>query len=117
MAEKRKEVRIKKNLLVNISSDGFAVIGKVTGGETEYLSSEKMEPSDAIRQGAANNHIRADCIGDILTLYVNGQQVATATDSSFSSGDVGLIAGTFDISNTEINFDNFVVYELGTSEE
>ena len=92
-----------------ISSDGFAAIGKTTGGTSEYLSSEQMEPADAIKQGAVTNHIRTDCIGSSITLYVNGQQVATATDSSYTGGDVGLMAGTFEISSTEINFDNFLV--------
>ncbi len=92
-----------------ISSDGFAVIGKVTGGSTEYISSEKMAPSDAIKQGAATNHLRADCIGNTLTLYVNGQQASSTTDTAFTGGDVGLMTGTFDIPSTEIHFDNFVV--------
>jgi hypothetical protein len=30
-------------------------------------------------------------------------------DSSFSSGDVGLIAGSFATEGTDIHFDNFVV--------
>ena len=55
------------------------------------------------------NHIRADCIGNELTLYVNGQQVATATDSEFTGGDIGVIAGTFSTPGTDIHFDNFVV--------
>jgi hypothetical protein len=92
-----------------ISSDGFAVIGKVTAGSTEYISNEKMQPSDAIKQGNTTNHLRADCVGSTLTLYVNGQQVTSTSDSSFTGGDVGLIAGTFDIPSTEIHFDNFVV--------
>ena len=43
------------------------------------------------------------------TFYVNGQQVATTTDPSYTGGDVGLIAGTFDIPSTEITYDNFIV--------
>lgn len=92
-----------------ISSDGFAVIGKVTSGENVYISSEKMNPSDAINQGLATNHLRADCIGSTLTFYVNTQQVASISDSSFTGGDVGFIAGTFDIPSTEFSFDNLVV--------
>ncbi|MCP4140394.1 MAG: hypothetical protein GY755_08915 [Chloroflexi bacterium] len=92
-----------------ISSDGYAVVGKVAAGSTEYISNENMVPSDAIKQGAATNRIRLDCIGSNLTLFVNGQQVETATDSSFTSGDVGLLAGTFEVSSTEIHFDNFLV--------
>ena len=92
-----------------ISSDGYTAIGKVTGGSTEYLSSEQMIPADAIKQGAVTNRLRVDCIGSNLTLYVNGQQVATATDASYTGGDVGFLAGTFEISSTEIHFDNLLV--------
>ena len=92
-----------------ISSDGYSVIGKATDGSTEYLSSEKMIPTDAIKQGTTINHLRADCIGNTLTFYVNGQQVASTTDAAFTGGDIGFLAGTFDVPNTEIAFDNLVV--------
>lgn len=94
-----------------ISSDGYAVIGMVKDGEQVNLSSDQMELTGAIRQGADTNHIRADCIGNRLTLYVNGQQVASATDTTFTGGDVGLIAGTYNEVGTDILFDNFVVYK------
>jgi len=93
-----------------ISSDGYSVIGKVTNGRAEYISSEQMKPSGAIQQGFATNRLRADCIGDTLTLYVNGKLAASAIDSSYTGGDVGFIVGTFDIPNTEIAFDNLTVY-------
>lgn len=91
------------------SSDGFVVIGKKNAERSSYLSSEEMEPNDAVKQGLTTNHLRADCIGNTLTLYVNGQQVASATDDELVSGDVGLMAGTFDIPLAEFSFDNFVV--------
>jgi hypothetical protein len=40
---------------------------------------------------------------------VNGQQVLSATDSSLTSGDIGLIAGTYDEGNVDVLFDNLVV--------
>ena len=93
----------------NISSDGYAVIGKVSDGSQEYISSEHMVPSEAINQGNVSNKLRADCVGSTLTLYVNGQEVVTTTDTAYTSGDVGLMTGTFEIPGTEINFDNFLV--------
>ena len=93
-----------------ISSDGYSVIGKVTSGRSEYISSEQMNPSGAIQEGFSTNHLRADCIGDSLTLYVNGSLAASAVDSSFTGGDVGFIVGTFDIPSTGIAFDNLTVY-------
>lgn len=94
-----------------ISSDGYAAIGKKVGGSQQLISSDNMQKVDGITPGAATNHIRADCVGSELKLYVNGNLIATATDSSFTSGDVGLMAGTFDTAGTDILFDNFYVYK------
>jgi hypothetical protein len=70
-----------------------------------------MQTTDAVKQGDATNHLRGDCVGSTLTLYVNGQQVASVTDTSFTSGDIGLTVGTFDDPNAAVTFDNFVVNE------
>jgi hypothetical protein len=94
-----------------ISSDGYAVIGKVTAGDSEYISGNAMSPNDAIYQGKTTNHLRADCIGNSLTFYVNGQMVIRAKDSDFTDGDIGLMGGTFDIPSAEFSFDNLVVTE------
>jgi len=92
-----------------ISSDGFYGIAKVLNGEQELVGLENMEYSEAINQGNATNRLQAECVGQTLTLYVNDQQVFQTTDAQFSGGDVGLIAGTFDVACTDVHFDNFVV--------
>jgi len=91
-----------------ISSDGYYAIGTVIGGEQSIIG-ENMQPSDAIKTGFESNRIRFDCVGSTLSLYVNGKLVQEETDSSFASGDVGLMAGTFDTGGTQVAFDNFVV--------
>jgi hypothetical protein len=93
-----------------ISSDGFyGFLKRVDGGTPELLNMENMPPSDAINQGTESNTIRLDCVGETLTLYVNGVMVASTTDSALASGDVGLYAGSFSVPGTDILFDNFVV--------
>lgn len=94
-----------------ISSDGYYGIAKVVNGEQELIGMDNMEYSDAINQGSESNLLRADCVGNQLALYVNGEKVVDANDLQYSSGDVGLIAGTFDDAGTEVDFDNFVVRE------
>jgi len=91
-----------------ISSDGYYAIGTVIGG-TQSIIGENMQPSDAVNTGYESNRIRFDCVGSTLSLYVNGKLVQEETDSSFTSGDVGLMAGTFDTAGAQIAFDNFVV--------
>ncbi len=95
-----------------ISSDGYVGIGRVLNGEQSMLTDDgKMFQSDAVAQGSgALNHITAKCIGDRLTLIVNGKKVLTVHDSTFTDGDVGLIAGTYDEPGTDILFDNLVVH-------
>jgi len=92
-----------------ISSDGYYGIGKLRGGLRSLLGQAMMAYTPAITQGESLNHLRADCIGETLTLYVNGQPVGMAQDADFTDGDVGLIAGTFDQPGTDAVFDNFVV--------
>jgi hypothetical protein len=93
-----------------ISSDGFYAIQKFEDGERTSLGFEGMRPSPFIHQGAAENEILAECIGDRLGLWVNGVLLLEVHDSTFSAGDVGLIAGTFDESGVDIHFDDLALY-------
>jgi hypothetical protein len=92
-----------------ISSDGFYGIAKVIDGEQILIGLENMEYSDTINQGNSSNKLRADCVGKNLVLHINGQKLLEVNDSQYSTGDVGLIAGTFDVAGTDIHFDNFIV--------
>jgi hypothetical protein len=94
-----------------ISSDGFYGIGMINDGAYQLIGMDALQPTDAIQLGSAMNHIRADCVGDTLTLVVNGVQLAQVKDNTFSSGDVGLVAGSYTTPGTDIRFDNFIVYE------
>lgn len=95
-----------------ISSDGFYGFWKLVNGELGNAGgTDGLQPSDAIVLGEGNNHLRLDCIGSTLTLYVNGETVASITDSSLANGDVGVYAGTWDTAGTDILFDNFVLYQ------
>jgi hypothetical protein len=92
-----------------ISSDGYYGVGIVQNGEQTLIKDEAMPPSDKITTGNAVNHLRADCIGSKLALYVNGELMGEYEDATFTSGDVGLLAGAFETAGTDIHFDNFVV--------
>jgi len=96
-----------------ITSDGHAGIFMFKNNEGTLLTGDALISSDAIKQGAATNSIRADCAGSTLTLYANNQQIASVTDSSFSSGDVGLIAAANETPDVDILFDNFIVFKAG----
>jgi hypothetical protein len=94
-----------------ISSDGYYGIMKMTSDGGELIGEDSLLQSDKISQGTSTNKIRFDCVGSTLTLYVNGAQVGQVTDTDYTEGNVGLVAGTFDTSGTDILFDNFFIYK------
>lgn len=94
-----------------ITSDGYYGMGLFQGGQAVLLGQSELLASSSINKGLAINHIRADCAGNTLTFYVNGNLVAQAQDAALSSGDVGILAGTFSASGVDIIFDNFVVLQ------
>jgi hypothetical protein len=92
-----------------ISSDGYSGIGISFQGSRELLTGESMLPSEAILQGSATNLIQAQCVGNQLSLYVNGSLIYHVESNKIKSGDVGLIAGSYVDNGTEVLFDNFIV--------
>lgn len=95
-----------------VTSDGYAGISRLSNSNVTVISSPdgKLQTVNNINKGTASNHIRADCIGSTLTLYVNGNQVATASDSTLSGGDTGLFAQTYETGGVDILFHDFNVY-------
>jgi hypothetical protein len=94
-----------------ISADGYYGIGKVKAGRWSLLSGEQLQKHAAILTGQQINHLRADCIDKFLILYANEQLVGSAEDTDFANGDVGVLAGSFDVPGADVYFDNFVVYK------
>ncbi len=93
-----------------ISNMGDYAINKLKDGQESFIGMDDYQFDDTnIRTGDAANHIRADCVGSTLTLYVNGQQLIQVQDTDFTEGNVGLIAGSRNTAGVNINFDNFSV--------
>ncbi len=93
-----------------VGSDGYAGIYKVVDGEPAVLKEKEPGSVQAVKAGSAPNHIRLDCIGNRITLFVNGAKVMAAADYDLSAGDVGLIAGVYDVAGLRVQFDDFKVY-------
>lgn len=93
-----------------VSSDGYYGIAKMRGGQYSMIGAQQLQYNrGAIAGGRARNHLRADCVGPKLRLYVNGQKLMEAEDEDFRAGDVGVITGTYNVQGVDILFDNFVV--------
>lgn len=93
-----------------ISNDGFYAIGKFTDGQAVLIGQESMAPTEFIESDEVN-HLRADCIGNTLTFYVNFNQIASTQDADFSTGGVGVLAGSFEEPGVDVLFQNFVVLQ------
>ncbi len=65
--------------------------------------------SSAIKPGLESNELRAVCIGDYLAFYINGTFVGDATDSTFASGQVALLASAATRLGAVIEFDDLTV--------
>lgn len=91
-----------------ISDDGYYTIGKFINGKTMLLGQTEMQVTTLVQTDAAN-HLRADCVGNTLTFYLNSHQLVTAQDGDLKSGDVGVLAGTFTQPGVDVSFDHFMV--------
>ena len=97
--------------LLMITSDGFSGIAmRKDGVDTLISPGLKFLKMNGIKKGGSTNHIRADCVGETLTLYANGKQVSLAYDKSLTGGDTGLAVRSGAITGgASIRFDNFMV--------
>jgi hypothetical protein len=93
-----------------LSNDGYYGVGKFTGGQAVLLGQTEMQPSAFINKDTVN-HLRADCVGNTLTFYINNNQVASVQDGDFAKGDVGLLAGAFSQPGVDVLFDHFMVIQ------
>ena len=92
-----------------IGSDGYYGIFKVIDGHQSLIAQKHLDFHEVINRGTAENEMHALCDGDNLALIVNDTQLLSVKDTSFESGDVGLIAGNFSEAGVNILFDNFIV--------
>lgn len=97
--------------LFEIREDGtYGIFAKV-GGSLNNLTG--LAYSDAINTGpGAVNHLRATCVGDQLSLEVNGQFLAQVTDSRLTRGSVGMHHRTFAHGTARVEFDDFIVRQM-----
>jgi len=92
-----------------ISSDGYYGIYRKQAGYLSLMGSTKMGFSEVIQRGDEHNQITAVCRGDQLALIVNDASLLQVRDSTFTYGDVGMIAGNLAEPGTHILFDYFIV--------
>jgi hypothetical protein len=91
-----------------INANGYYGIWKFVNGSSTELASGS---SSHIYQGLNNvNLIHIECVGNRLSLSVNGYLLDEVYDSTYSAGDISLGARSHDGSYTEVAYDNIVVF-------
>ena len=94
---------------LEVSEDGYYSIWKRVNGEVVYLV--EWTSSGLIPIDSSAFTLNASCDGAQLSVGINGQLLAQATDTDFASGYVGLTAGTWENGGLVLSFDNFEVIE------
>ncbi len=91
---------------LEVSEDRYFSIWKIVNGQNTFLN--EWTYSSAIPDSTSMT-ITATCVGDRLALAVNDLLLAEIRDDTFQSGQVGLLAGTFETGNILVAFDNYLV--------
>jgi hypothetical protein len=100
---------------VGITPAGEYAIVKSTEGQSDvFLTGDNQwTASEAIRPKASSYHVGADCGNGTLTLYVDGQQIASVSDTTYTRGGVALFTWSGEeATKTDVSFDDFLMTRL-----
>lgn len=91
---------------LSFGTDNYVSINKYVAGTWTPLFNEFVDAD----LSAEYHKVAISCIGTELSLYIDEQLMARVNDSDFSTGDVGIISGTYEEVPVVLEFDNFLVY-------
>ena len=90
-----------------ISSSGSYNIGGHRNDESFDVT--KWVEIPAIQPGQATNHLQLIAKGPQITVFVNGELIASVPSNIYRRGDIKLVAGSFGEPDIHFAFDNLVV--------
>jgi hypothetical protein len=93
-----------------VRPDGYFTIGKFQAGSFSSLTPGGWTYHPAIHTGAGANLLQAECTGDDLRFFANGELIGQASDSAFTAGKPGLVVAALDDGGFQAVFDDFAVY-------
>jgi len=94
-----------------VSGDGYYSVDMMWLGE--WVTLVNWQQSEAINQGlGATNRLKVICSGNQCSFYANDTWLTNVTDDTFTSGQIGLAAGAFNVEGVVVHFDNVKVYAL-----
>lgn len=91
---------------MSFGNDDYVTIYKTVAGTWTALFNEFVDTD----LSGDYHQMTISCIGTELSLFIDGNLMAKVNDSELSTGDVGLISGTYDSVPVVLEFDNFMVY-------
>jgi hypothetical protein len=95
---------------------GEYAIAKATVDQSDVFltNNDAWAASDLIAKDASSYRVGADCGSNgTLTLYVDGQQIASVSDVSYSSGGIAVFTWSGEeATTTNVSFDDFLMVEL-----
>jgi len=101
-----------------ITTDGFYGFGENRNNELTILKSAPLPELDPPIDPKGENHVRADCRGDALTLYINDVPIDRTTVPAWNIGYVGMMIGTrLEDNKLTVYYDNLVIYAAVEAEE
>jgi hypothetical protein len=104
--------------LFEISSDGFAWIGRCDNGcrsaaDQVALVNDWWFETPLVKQGVGEtNLLRVKAESGNMIFSINGTEVGRVTDSTLRQGDIGLLVETLGFPGVKVAFDNFTVEPL-----
>jgi len=100
--------------LVMTPAGEYAIARAALAAKDVFLTNnDQWASSDAIAHNKDSYQVGADCGNGTLTLYVDGQQIASVTDSTYTKGNVGGLAWSGEnVASGDVTFDDFVVTQL-----
>lgn len=92
----------------------YAIAKAAVAQQDVFLTNnDEWATSDQIAQNAASYRVGADCGNGKVTLYVDGKQIASVSDASYTKGGVAIFAWSGqEATNTNVTFDDFVMTKL-----
>jgi len=94
-----------------LSSAGQFAILKAEPGTPDPIQLVKWQFSGAVKTDDGINNIEAICLGDYLSFTVNGVFIAEARDSTFKSGQIGVVLGAVGQS-LWVRFDDIIIRDV-----
>jgi serine/threonine protein kinase len=98
-----------------ITPAGQYVIAKATPDQSDVFltNNDEWATSALIPRNASSYRVGADCGHGNLTLYVDGKQIASASDSSYTQGGVAVFTWSAEeATSTDVSFDDFLMTSL-----